>query len=653
MASVPTPTAAVIPNGTAVTLHGLASASRYNGLTGTVTSRLESGRYGVAVMLPGPQEKMLSLKPANLSVVAAPSASAVLVAPTSMADNARDGRQVGLGSDDGADVATNAVTESTNCNAVTVNSLPGEVLQLVFAHCDPKTLMMTIPRVSHRWLGVCRAMRDVAINLKWAVSGREGGRWHTACALTDTGLAALATRFPFAAAVTLERCERVTEAGLQQALSAWSNLTRLELLDNRRITDISYNRFDPPDFPYMTGLAMVLAGCPNLVRLNLSFCDGLPDAGVAAIGPACPNLVHLNLSFCGGLTDAGVAAVGPACPNLTRLNLSSTAMTDVGLVEVIAACPNLVHFDLERCDVTEAGLADLAAGCPHLERLNLRTCEGVAGAGLTAVAKCRQIRHLDLSGDRDRPGPRVTGGGLEAVAAGCPHLEHLDLSFCDHRYDDTESDYYDDYVAYAEFLAAMELPGAALTRVAAACPNLEHLAVYGCRNAGAGLAEVAAACTNLKRLDLGCCDVTDADLVNITATCPNLEHLDAIRNCVTDIGLATLAGGCPNLHHLNFEGCGLTGAGLEAVAAGCPNIRHVNLGHCYDVTDGGLEKVATECPALKHLGLVCCSKVTDGGLASIAAKCPNLETLVLYSCWLVTGTGLALFPDAEVRGPDI
>ena len=68
MSGLPVTTpAAVLPSGTAVTLHGLVSAAQYNGMTGTVTSHLAAkGRY--AVVLPGPQEKTLSLNPANLSV---------------------------------------------------------------------------------------------------------------------------------------------------------------------------------------------------------------------------------------------------------------------------------------------------------------------------------------------------------------------------------------------------------------------------------------------------------------------------------------------------------------------------------------------------------------------------------------------------------
>ena len=461
MASAPSGTPATLPPGTCVILHGLVSATRYNGLTGTVTSRLKSessGRYSVAVMLPGSQEKILALKSANLSVVAA-AAATTSVGPTTPAAVAADDGHADVGGD-GADGTMDIVIG--HMDAGTAASLPGELLQLVFAHCDPQTLLITIPRVSHRWLGVCQAMRDVPINLKWAVRNREHA-FYKMCRLTDTGLAALVSRFPYTTTVALERCERVTETGLEQALSAWPNLTRLELLDDRNLSD---------RFP------LVLAGCPNLVHLNLCSCG--------------TELGHSNL------TDAGFAAVGAACPNLRYLSLDCTPLTDAGLVAITTACPHLVHFSIEHCDVTEAGLANLAARCPNLEHLNLRMCCMVAGAGLNAVAKCMQIRHLDLSGDHDRPGPCVTEGGLEAVAARCPKLEHLNLSFCDRRYSD------DNPTDPVDF--------AVLARIAANCPGLAHLNVYGCSEAGAGLAEVATECHNLKRLDLGCCDVTDADL---------------------------------------------------------------------------------------------------------------------------------------------
>ena len=92
--------------------------------------------------------------------------------------------------------------------AVTLGSLPDDVLAVVFGFCDTRGRMMAIPAVSRRWLGVCRhLMRHPAIDLAWAVRGRS-------CAITDAGVAGEVRRFPGAATINLSRCEGVTDSGV-------------------------------------------------------------------------------------------------------------------------------------------------------------------------------------------------------------------------------------------------------------------------------------------------------------------------------------------------------------------------------------------------------------------------------------------------------
>ena len=116
----------------------------------------------------------------------------------------------------------------------TLGALPDEVLEVVFNFCDARTLMMTIPAVSRRWLGVCQMLRPAAIDLTWAVRGYR-------CAITDAGLAGLVLRFPNLRHLNLNRCRNVTDGGL----------------------------------------TAVAAGCPNLQHLNLSGCKTVTDVGAA------------------------------------------------------------------------------------------------------------------------------------------------------------------------------------------------------------------------------------------------------------------------------------------------------------------------------------------------------------------------------------
>ena len=202
--------------------------------------------------------------------------------------------------------------------AVTLGSLPDEVLVVVFGLCDARTRLMAIPAVSRRWLGVCHhLMRQAAIDLTWSV------RWETGCAITDAGLAGLALRFPGTAAIVLQDCSNVTDGGLGAVVAECPNLQHLTLGCCWMVTD--------------GGLGAVAAGCPSLQHLNLAGCVSVTDAGLAAVAAGCPSLRHLSLAGCGKVTDAGLEAVAAGCPNLQHLNLGGCwKVTDAGA----ALCPN-------------------------------------------------------------------------------------------------------------------------------------------------------------------------------------------------------------------------------------------------------------------------------------------------------------------------
>ena len=160
-----------------------------------------------------------------------------------------------LSKDDEA-AATAAPTPTADA---TLGALPDEVLEVVFNFCDDRTLMMTIPAVSRRWLGVCQ-MRPAAIDLTWAVRGNS-------CAITDAGLAGLVLRFPKLWRLDLSWCKNVTDGGV----------------------------------------AAVAAACPNLQHLGLSGCKTVTDGGLTAVAAGCPNLQHLDLRDCANVTDVGAA----------------------------------------------------------------------------------------------------------------------------------------------------------------------------------------------------------------------------------------------------------------------------------------------------------------------------------------------------------
>jgi hypothetical protein len=107
---------------------------------------------------------------------------------------------------------------------------------------------------------------------------------------------------------------------------------------------------------------------PLLTRLQLTYCHGLTNAGLAAL--QCPLLAKLNLMDCPGLTSLA----GLECPLLTGLDLEDCS----GLRSLAGLkCPLLTTLNLTNCiDLTEADLAALQ--CPLLAELNLLGCSGLA-----------------------------------------------------------------------------------------------------------------------------------------------------------------------------------------------------------------------------------------------------------------------------------
>ena len=175
----------------------------------------------------------------------------------------------------------------------TLGALPDEVLEVVFNCCDARTLMMTIPAVSRRWLGVCQ-MCPAAIDLTWAV--RTVG-YMTTCAITDAGLAGLVLRFPNLRHLGLSRCRNVADGGVEAVVAGCPNLRHLDLSRCENVTD--------------GGLEAVAARCPNLQHLGLFCCKKVTDSGVEAVAAGCPNLQHLGLRLCINVTDVDAKALFP------------------------------------------------------------------------------------------------------------------------------------------------------------------------------------------------------------------------------------------------------------------------------------------------------------------------------------------------------
>jgi len=172
-------------------------------------------------------------------------------------------------------------------------------------------------------------------------------------------------------------------------------------------------------------------GCPNLKRLDLSYCKHITDRSMAHLAAhASGRLESLSLTRCTSITDAGFQAWAPFRFNsLTHLYLADcTYLSDNAVVALINAAKNLTHLDLSFCcALSDTATEVVALGLPLLKELRLSFCgSAVSDASLGCIAL-----HLnDLEGLSVRGCVRVTGVGVENVLEGCGRLEWLDVSQC-------------------------------------------------------------------------------------------------------------------------------------------------------------------------------------------------------------------------------
>ena len=208
--------------------------------------------------------------------------------------------------------------------------------------------------------------------------------------------------------------------------------------------------------------AMVIAAsqrCNRLRLLEITFAQSLtdPDAAILAVVNNCPNLKtlridqanvtdraiielakhcdleSLDVSSCEGLTDASFLALAEHRSRLKTLNMSRKFaesgghITDESIL-ALSRCESL-RDSLEsltlsgQYDITDASIVPLASKFVGLLELKLDEC-AVGDASVEAIGRsCKKMKRLALESDSDS----ITDSSIGVLAAGCPHLQELDL----------------------------------------------------------------------------------------------------------------------------------------------------------------------------------------------------------------------------------
>jgi len=148
----------------------------------------------------------------------------------------------------------------------------------------------------------------------------------------------------------------------------------------------------------------------------------------------------------------------------------------------------------------------------------------------------------------------ITDVGVCALAARCPLLQRLSLTFC--------------YFITSD----------ALTVLARHCPLLEYIDLTGdVHVTDRGVIALAHGCLRLRYVSLDNCDkVKDRGVVELARRCPGLCYLNlnACSERITDNTAYALADNCHALQHVEFAGCptGVTDDGLMRIAERCMHL---------------------------------------------------------------------------------
>eukprot|EP00873_Tetraselmis_striata_P000381 jgi/Tetstr1/420645/TSEL_011733.t1 len=202
--------------------------------------------------------------------------------------------------------------------------------------------------------------------------------------VTDAGLAPL-RRLTSLRALSFSGCHEITEVGLASPL-AGRGLTSLCLAGCNHLGDEALALMSVM-LPHLTALSVArcdaitdtglcfLAGLTSLRSLSLEWCYKLTDSGLSVLHPLT-RLVHFSLVGCIFVTDAGLSVLS-GHPRLASLHLDwCEQITDAGLA-MLAGNTSLTSLRLDRCyDVTPAG----AAAMRHVRHLDAGHLNDASGS---------------------------------------------------------------------------------------------------------------------------------------------------------------------------------------------------------------------------------------------------------------------------------
>ena len=144
-------------------------------------------------------------------------------------------------------------------------------------------------------------------------------------------------------------------------------------LDMSSLRHICFDKCDIGD----EAIVSIAHGSPHLTKVILFDCDCITDTSMIALGENCSQLVLIDISRCNGIPDKGLTAFADARRNITGVNL-----------------PDMQHgFSLRRIrishndQITDIGISAVGRSCPLVNEIDFSHCGMISGMGISAIAK--------------------------------------------------------------------------------------------------------------------------------------------------------------------------------------------------------------------------------------------------------------------------
>ncbi|KAJ0743756.1 putative leucine-rich repeat domain superfamily [Helianthus annuus] len=416
-------------------------------------------------------------------------------------------------------------------------------------------------------------------------------------------------------------CPRIHDGSVSVLLSDVSCLgwaRRLKKVVLSRTTSLRFS-----------GLEILVASCPRLQAVDVSHCYQFGDREAAALSCAV-ELREVKLDKCLRLTDVGLAKIAIRCQKLEKLSLKwCLEITDLGIDLLSNKCLRLKHLCVSYLKISDESLRSIS-NLKKLEVLLMVGCGLVSDEGLNFIGNgCPSLQVLDVSRCE-----HVSSAGLVSVTRGCIGLQKLNAGYYFLELSTTVFQNFKDL----KYLKTIRVDGA---RLAYGHPGLKVLDLTCCNDlTDMAISAIAHSCTKLLCLKLESCSLlTEKSFSFIGSSCVLLVELDLTECCINDKGLEYLSK-CVELQCLRLGICtDISGKGLSYIASNCKNLKELDLYRCLNVGDDGLGFIASGCKKIRKLNMCYCTKITDIGMTFLS-QLEELTDLEMRSISKVTSAGL-------------